>query len=110
MSCHQGDEVQGTHLNQSAGKYAYDAEQIHGSGQAGCQYGMDYEENRRHKQEGELNRLRNTADNGCQHDGNEKSFELLLLLRLCGGVEGKGDTRTSEELGKACCGKCGLGT
>ena len=80
---HQRDKVQRTHLDQTAGEDTDDAEQVDGGGQKCCQYAVYHEQRRGHKQEREFNRFCDSADNGCQHDGDQQGFQLGPLFRFC---------------------------
>ena len=62
-----------------------------------CQNDLNGKQHRCNKQEGKLQRLRNTRCHTCQCCGEQKSACLFFLLRLCSLVHSQCRTRQTED-------------
>ena len=71
---------------------------------------MDQEQRRGDEQEGELDGLGHAAEDRGEGNGDEQGEQLLLLLGLGGGVEGKRDARATEDLRPAGTSEGGVGS
>ena len=94
----EGDEVEGGHLDEAAGKEAVGPEDVHEHGHHGRERRVDDEQLRRDKEERELDGLGDAAEQRGERDGDEEREELLALVRPRGGVERRGDAGDAEDL------------